>query len=129
MDAKFENYFKEFLNATEGKLRSGVGVIMSFFPFSSGAVIYVVMNKNNENKPEQRKKSEDISEALLRTKIYDNTTCAKIKGKTVQGTLYVIVSQWSYIMFKSNSETEWTASSASRDFRSIVIKTKEKYAK
>ena len=77
----------------------------------------------------QKKAQDTLDKALYHTRLFDVDVCDKFKGRTVSKTLYYILSWSKYLIFKSESENEWSGEAASNDFLEIVKKAKEKYGK
>lgn len=129
MDGKYQQYYDAFIHASRGKLKSGIGIKCQFFPFSGGALVRLDLLNDVSDSAIQRKEEDSLSKALYRTGVFDAEVCNRFINKTVKDTLYYIATTRVYLIFKSNSENEWSQDSASRDFVSIVTKVKEKYAK
>ena len=129
MDGKYQQYYDAFIHASRGKLKSGIGIKCQFFPFSGGALVRLDLLNDVSDSAIQRKEEDSLSKALSRTGVFDAEVCNRFINKTVKDTLYYIATTRVYLIFKSNSENEWSQDSASRDFVSIVTKVKEKYAK
>ena len=129
MDGKYQQYYDAFIHASRGKLKSGIGIKCQFFPFSGGALVRLDLLNDVSDSAIHRKEEDSLSKALYRTGVFDAEVCNRFINKTVKDTLYYIATTRVYLIFKSNSENEWSQDSASRDFVSIVTKVKEKYAK
>jgi hypothetical protein len=125
---KYKDYFDNFLKTTDGVFRPGVGVNMSIFPFAKGALVDIELKENEESKIIQRKTSSDLSEALSRTKIYNEQVCLNFKDKVVSGSWQVLISPGRYLIIKSDSETEWMETSPLKDFLALIKKIKEVYS-
>lgn len=129
MKAQYQNYYDAFITEGKKKVRPGVGIILQFFPYTGGALIYIELRNGEDNKVIQRRAQDTLDRALYHTQLFDVEVCNRFKGKTVSGTLYYIISSREYLTFKSDSDKEWTVQAASKDFLEIVKKVKEKYGK
>ena len=129
MDGKYQQYYDAFILASQGKLKSGIGIKCQFFPFSGGALVRLDLLNGVPDSAIQRKEEDSLSNALYRTGVFDAEVCNRFADKTVKETLYFIATTRVYLIFKSESDNEWSKESASRDFVNIVSKVKEKYAK
>ena len=129
MKAQYQDYYDAFIAEGKKKVRAGVGMILQFFPYTGGALIHVELKNGEKDKAIQRRSQETLDKALFHTRLCDVEVCDRFKGRTVSKTLYYIISRSEYLVFKSESENEWSDQAASNDFLEIVKKAKEKYGK
>ena len=129
MKAQYQDYYDAFIAEGEKKVRAGVGIILQFYPYTGGTLIFVELRKGEDNKAMQKKTQDSLDKALYHTQLFDVDVCARFKGRTVNKTLYYIISGSKYLIFKNESENEWSVQTASNDFLEIVKKAKEKYGK
>lgn len=129
MKAQYQNYYDTFITEGKKRVKNGVGIILQFYPYTGGTLIYVELRNGEDNKAMQKKAQDTLDKALYHTRLFDVDVCDKFKGRTVSKTLYYILSWSKYLIFKSESENEWSGEAASNDFLEIVKKAKEKYGK
>lgn len=129
MKAQYQNYYDAFITEGKKRVKNGVGIILQFYPYTGGTLIYVELLNGEDNKAMQKKAQDTLDKALYHTRLFDVDVCDKFKGRTVSKTLYFILSRSKYLIFKSESENEWSGEAASNDFLEIVKKAKEKYGK
>lgn len=122
-------YFNAFVKETSQVLKSGIGVIMSFYGFTNGCVIKIDLKAGVAHHCEDKQGSKDISEALFKTKLLPKEACDIVKGKVVASTMVVIRTMTCYVVFKADDESEWTVEAAQKDFHRIMKKVLEKYGK
>lgn len=122
-------YFNAFVKEASQVLKTGVGIIMSFYGFTNGCIIKIDLKTGVAHHCEDKQKSEDISEALFKTKLLPKETCDIVKGKVVASTMVVIPTMTCYVVFKADDETEWTEEAAQKDFHRIMEKVLDKYGR
>lgn len=129
MKEQYQKYYDAFVAEGKPRVKPGIGMILQFFPFTGGALVYIELQKGMNDNAMQRKAQDSLDEALLHTRLFDVAVCNRFKGKKVNSTLYYLISARQYLVFKSNAEKEWTDQAASNDFLEIVKRAKEKYGK
>lgn len=129
MKAQYQDYYDAFITEGKKKVRAGVGMILQFYPYTGGVLISIELRNGEDNKALQRKAQDTLDKALYHTRLFDVDVCERFKGRSVSKTLYYIISGSKYLIFKSESENEWSVQAASNDFLEIVKKAKEKYGK
>ena len=55
MDALYQNYFDAFVIEAKKYIKQGIAVKCQFYPFDEGALIYIELSNNEQNKAVQRK--------------------------------------------------------------------------
>lgn len=130
VDKNIQNtYFNAFVKEASRFLKTGIGIVVTFYGFSSGCVIKIELKNGVAYHSEDKQESEDLSEALLKTKLLPKETCDSVKGKVVAATMVAIRSLTCYVVFKSDDESEWREEAAGKDFQKIRAKVFEKYGK
>lgn len=129
MDALYQNYFDAFVIEAKKYIKQGIAVKCQFYPFDEGALIYIELSNNEQNKAVQRKTEKNLSGALHRTNLFKDATYDKFKDKNITKTLYYILSPRKFLLFKNLEDSEWNNQSASNDFLVIMGKVNEKYGK
>lgn len=126
---KRNNYFNAFLKTATKYLKSGIGLVMSFYGYQTGCVIKIELKTSSAHHAEEKQESDDISDALFKTHLLPKETCDAVRGKTVHGTMVAISSINCYVLMKSDGETEWTDEAAEKDFIRVIKKVVEKYGR
>ena len=123
------NYFNSFVKEICKYLKDGFGLIMSYYGYTNGSVVKIELKNGASHHIEDKQDSEDIADALFKTKLLSKDVCDSFRGKSVDSTIVAITSINCYLLLKSDDEKEWKEEAASNDFKRIYKKVFEKYDK
>lgn len=122
-------YFNAFVKEASKTLRSGIGIIMSFYGFPSGCVIKIDLKTGVAHHCEDKQDSNDLCDALFKTKLLQKEICESVRGKTISTTMVAVCSLICYVVLKSDKSPEWEENMAAKDFQHIIKKVYEKHGK
>lgn len=122
-NAVINRYLNDFRIALSRYLKPGVGIQTISYPFKNGAVLVVEFGFGILTKSENRASSNDLSEALLKTNLFERFPAFT---PTIPGTT-LILSQNRVIILKTDEEKNWSKFAVENDIRNIVRAIKKKH--
>lgn len=100
---------------------------MRFYPFPTGAVLAIKMEKGAAHSLVRRGESASLGDALRKTKLFTEDKIKPIENKGIADTIVGIISTTSYVLFKKADAKSWDENSAKNDVDTIIEKVKASY--
>lgn len=89
----------------------------------------VAINKNTANEFRRMTTSASLSIALGKTNMLANDVVNRFENKTIENTLYGIVTMTRIVVIKNDNIGNWSETAAVEDVKQIVKRVKDKYGK